>query len=72
MALLALLGTEGKQTDLGAHLFGFGFGILLGLAEEYLADRYGRPGRLANVLLGLGATALIVAAWQAALSLGSN
>jgi membrane associated rhomboid family serine protease len=29
--LLAFLGTEGKQTDLGAHLFGFCCGIVAGL-----------------------------------------
>ncbi len=29
--LLAFLGSEGKQTDLGAHLFGFACGILVGL-----------------------------------------
>jgi len=31
LALLALLGTEGKNTDLGAHLFGFVYGNFLGL-----------------------------------------
>ncbi|HIJ96660.1 MAG TPA: rhomboid family intramembrane serine protease [Desulfuromonadales bacterium] len=72
LALLALLGTEGKQTDLGAHLFGFGFGALFGLVEEYLTARFGRPGRLLNALLALSGAALVVAAWQAALSLGSN
>ncbi len=29
--LLAMLGTGGKQTDLGAHLFGFGCGLACGL-----------------------------------------
>ena len=29
--LLAMLGTEGKQTDLGAHLFGFGCGLACGI-----------------------------------------
>lgn len=31
MGLLAFLGTEGRQTDLGAHLFGFCCGIAAGL-----------------------------------------
>ena len=72
LALLALLGTEGKQTDLGAHLFGFGFGMLFGVAEEYLAGQYGRPGRLLNALLALASAGVVVAAWQAALELGTR
>ena len=70
LALLALLGTEGKNTDLGAHLFGFGFGIGLGLAAEYLAGRYGRPGRRLNALLALASAMVVVAAWWAALVYG--
>jgi membrane associated rhomboid family serine protease len=33
--LLAMLGTEGKHTDLGAHLFGFGCGIVCGLLVQF-------------------------------------
>ncbi len=66
VALLALLGTEGKQTDLGAHLFGFLFGIGLGLLAGYLLGGQGRPGRLLNALLALAnAIAVIVAWWRA-------
>jgi len=67
LALLALLGTEGKQTDLGAHLFGFLFGMILGLPAEYLVGRFGRPGRILNALLALLSAAVLVAAWRAAL-----
>jgi rhomboid protease GluP len=70
LALLALLGTEGKQTDLGAHLFGFVFGILLGLAAEKLLERHGRPGRRLNALLASACGLLVVAAWGAALYYG--
>jgi len=70
LALLALLGTEGKNTDLGAHLFGFLFGICLGLVTEWLLGRYGRPGRLLNFLLGLQSAVVVVAAWWAALEFG--
>ena len=70
LALLALLGTEGKNTDLGAHLFGFLFGICLGLVTECLLGRYGRPGRLLNFLLGLQSAVVVVAAWWAALEFG--
>jgi len=70
LALLALLGTEGKNTDLGAHLFGFLFGICLGLITEYLLGRYGRPGRLLNSLLALLSAVVVVAAWWAALEFG--
>jgi rhomboid protease GluP len=70
LALLALLGTEGKQTDLGAHLFGFGTGVFLGMAAEYLVGKYGRPGALLNVLLALLSGALVVAAWWGAIVFG--
>lgn len=70
LALLALLGTEGKNTDLAAHLFGFAAGLALGLGTEYLLDRFGRPGRLLNALLALASGAVVVGAWWAALRFG--
>lgn len=70
LALLALLGTEGKNTDLGAHLFGFVFGTGLGLTAEYLVEKYGRPGRGLNALLALAGTMVVVSAWWTALVSG--
>jgi membrane associated rhomboid family serine protease len=70
VALLTILGTEGKQTDLGAHLFGFLTGISLGTAAEFLVGRYGRPGPGLNVLLALLSADLVAAAWWAAIELG--
>jgi membrane associated rhomboid family serine protease len=67
LALLALLGTEGKNTDLGAHLFGFIYGGFLGLITEYLINRHGRPGWFLNALLALSSIAVVVAAWWEAL-----
>jgi membrane associated rhomboid family serine protease len=72
LALLALLGTEGENTDLGAHLFGFLFGLLLGLGAEWGVGRWGRPGWLLNALLALIAAGTVVAAWWAALTMGGN
>jgi membrane associated rhomboid family serine protease len=63
LALLAILGTEGKNTDLGAHLFGFVTGTTFGTAAEFLVGRYGRPGRGLNILLACISGALVVAAW---------
>ena len=67
LSLLALLGTEGKQTDLGAHLFGFCFGFCLGLTAEYLVGYLGRPGRLVNALLALASASVVLFAWWSAL-----
>jgi rhomboid protease GluP len=67
LALLALLGTEGKNTDLGAHLFGFVYGGFLGLITEYLIVRRGAPGPVLNALLALISVATVVGAWWAAL-----
>ena len=63
LALLALFGTEGKNTDLGAHLFGFVSGLLLGFPAEYATERCGRPGRGVNALLALCCAAVVVGAW---------
>ena len=70
LALLALLGTEGKSTDLGAHLFGFAYGCCLGVITEYLIGRHGRPGRLLNALLALLSALVVLAAWMVALASG--
>jgi hypothetical protein len=70
LALLALLGAEGKQTDLGAHLFGFVFGIILGAGAEFLTARHGRPDRLLNAFLALVCITIVATSWWAALELG--
>jgi membrane associated rhomboid family serine protease len=67
LALLALLGTEGEHTDLGAHLFGFVSGLGLGLGAEYLVEGYGRPTRRLNKLLATAGILVVVWAWWCAL-----
>ena len=70
LALLAILGTEGKNTDLGAHLFGFVFGVVLGAIAEKVEGGYGRPGRRLNTLLALVSGVVVVSAWWWALLCG--
>jgi membrane associated rhomboid family serine protease len=70
LGLLALLGTEGDNTDLGAHLFGFLSGVPLGLGAEFLIARYGFPGRKWNALLALGCVVVVLASWWMALTAG--
>ena len=67
LALLALLGTEGEHTDLGAHLFGFVSGMGLGLGAEYLVERYGRPTLRLNALMAMASILVVVWAWWDAL-----
>ena len=67
LALLALLGTEGKNTDLGAHLFGFCAGLLFGGSAELLVGKHGRPGGLLNFLLSVVCGVVVVGAWWAAI-----
>lgn len=71
LGLLAMLGAGGENTDIGAHLFGFLFGLPLGLCAELLLEKYGRPGKIANILMGAAALSLIVGAWWSALLWGS-
>ena len=70
LGLLALLGTEGRNTDVGAHLFGFFCGVCMGLITEYLVERYGCPGRMLNGMLALISLAVVVAAWWVAMVAG--
>jgi rhomboid protease GluP len=68
VALLVVLGSEGKNTDLGAHLFGLVSGIPLGVSVELLISRFGPVPRLANLLLGLLSMVCVAGAWWLALS----
>lgn len=67
LALLALLGSEGAQTDLGAHLFGFATGVVLGLPTGYLLGKHGRSGPWLNALLTLASLVAVGGAWWLAL-----
>jgi len=66
-ALLGLLGTAGENTDLGAHLWGFFSGLLLGFlfARRYAPTR--RPRPWANRALALLCVLTVAACWGAAL-----
>ena len=67
LGLLALLGTSGENTDIGAHLFGFLFGIGLGLVSEYFTQKLKYPWRQINRGLAFLSTLLVLAAWWLAL-----
>lgn len=68
LSLLVLLGSEGKNTDLGAHLFGFMAGIALGLLAELMISRYGHPGRGLNAVFVLLSILTVSTAWWMALA----
>ena len=70
LGLLAMLGAGGENTDLGAHLFGFLFGLPLGLGAELAMESWGRPGLRANTILALTAIGILAGAWWAALRWG--
>jgi membrane associated rhomboid family serine protease len=70
LALLAVLGTAGEHTDLGAHLFGFLWGIVLGAVAEHLVGRFGRPGPALNVLLAAAGAVGVVFSWWLAVTAG--
>jgi len=62
LGLLAMLGA-GKETDLGAHLFGFLAGLILGLGTGWYIRRAGLPNKLENTLLFAVAMFIPVIAW---------
>jgi hypothetical protein len=66
-----MLGAGGENTDLGAHLFGFLFGLPLGFSAELAIEKYGRPGWKMNAFMAIACIGIAVAAWWSALHLGS-
>jgi membrane associated rhomboid family serine protease len=65
IALLAFTGTSGESTDLGAHLFGFLTGLVLGLLATHVAERLDRRTQL---ILAASCLSSCYIAWQLALS----
>lgn len=68
LGLLAMLGVGGENTDLGAHLFGFLFGLPLGFGAELAIERYGRPLWKVNTLMAMTSIVIVIGAWWAALN----
>jgi rhomboid protease GluP len=69
-ALLAMLGSSGEKTDLGAHLFGLLSGIGMGfLLTTNLFLRF-RSSAYLQLLLFLGSLCTIYLNWSSALSRG--
>ena len=68
LGLLALLGTGGENTDIGAHLFGFFSGVALGALSHHLPVSNQKSHQILNRLFACLATILVVAAWWLALS----
>ncbi len=64
--LLALLGTSGEQTDLGAHLFGFVMGAGCAVAV-FRFRRTSVPDQRLNVVLAVLTFAILTGSWWLAL-----
>lgn len=65
--LLAMLGTEGEKTDVGAHLWGLGVGVVCGFFWHWpLVWRLFRSG-WSQAGLGGGSFLIVVASWWLAL-----
>jgi membrane associated rhomboid family serine protease len=70
LGLLALLGVGGENTDIGAHLFGFCFGIGLGIATGFWINRSGSPSTAGNRSLATGSFCLMILCWWLSLQSG--
>ncbi len=66
LMLLVYLGLAGERTDIGAHVAGFGTGVLTGVMLAQLSNRLPQ-GRLAQRLYGTAAIVLFAGAWTLAL-----
>lgn len=69
LALLGMLGSGGKHTDLGAHLFGLAAGVGTGLGTAAWQQRRGPAGRGLQVLSALAAAVTVLGCWLAAFGL---
>lgn len=68
--LLAMLGTGSGNVDLGAHLWGFGVGVVLGVVSCLVARRnQGFPSFFSQMTLLVIACSLLIGAWRYALGL---
>ncbi len=62
--LLAMLGTGGERTDIGAHLWGMASGLLCGILWRWLASRWqGLIGQWWQEVLALCSITIVSAAW---------
>lgn len=68
-ALLALLGSSGERTDLGAHLFGLLCGLITGNIVRLKTFTKWRKSMLIQVVLVLLALGIVFMSWLKALSL---
>lgn len=64
--LLGYLGAGGERTDVGAHVAGFGVGIVLGAILGIAGDRI-HVARTGQLILGICAVAVMATAWLLAL-----
>ncbi|WP_303722987.1 rhomboid family intramembrane serine protease [Malonomonas rubra] len=67
LALLALLGVGGENTDIGAHLFGFASGIALGLLAALYLDKRPPLSRRWQRVLALVTLCITIFCWFLAL-----
>ncbi|MDA3832171.1 MAG: rhomboid family intramembrane serine protease [Spirochaetales bacterium] len=68
-ALLAMLGTGSDNVDLGAHLWGFGVGVVLGFVSCIIAlKRQGFPQFFTQLVFFVVACSLLVGSWHYALA----
>ncbi len=66
--ILAMLGTEGENTDYAAHLFGLLSGFIVGGAASWLSRKTDSlSSRRINILLGFAAAGIGLLCWKLAL-----
>lgn len=68
LGLLALLGTGGENTDVGAHLFGFAAGTVIAALTHLLFAKTDLPKKRLNDLFAILTPLLVLLAWWMAIS----
>jgi membrane associated rhomboid family serine protease len=68
LGLLGLLGTSGSNTDVGAHLWGFAAGLLIGWFSFRNSPRQPQASDTGDLFFGVAALALFLFCWWLALT----
>ncbi len=68
LGLLAFLGTSGSNTDVGAHLWGFAAGLLIGWVSSRRGSHQKPAAETGNIILGAAALVLFLFCWWLALT----
>lgn len=68
LGLLAVLGTAGDRTDIGAHFCGFGVGVFFGIIAGLYLLRYKIPSKIYQIIIAFVSLLILFFSWILAIN----